>query len=232
MNLPAPAYDCALTALEWRWLRRARRELLRYAGGTVLELGAGTGANIPYYRYGHIASLVLTDRVHRRGAWMRRVKKVPGGPPVRTCSADAQSLPFGDGTFDTVVATLLFCSVECSSCGFREIQRVLRPGGTYLFLEHVVPDSPAGQRIAERITPLWRRISGGCHLNRDTLGFLEGSGFSVELLGSSGGVFRWGRATRENRGGAPMSSAGVSKGVDISLPNLSNIEKAQEESKL
>ncbi|MFW5827776.1 MAG: class I SAM-dependent methyltransferase, partial [Alkalispirochaeta sp.] len=114
---------------------------------------------------------------------------------VATTRIDAQRLPFPDNSFDTVVATLVFCSVECQPCGFDEILRVLKPSGRYLFLEHVRPDHPVMATLFDAVNPVWNQVSRGCNLNRDTLVVLRQAGFQIEWnVADRNGVFTWGAA--------------------------------------
>ncbi len=195
MNAPAGLYDAFMAPLERSTLRSIRRSLVGAARGAVLELGAGTGANIPFYRSSSAEKLVLSDWVDRRQTLLRRASAEKLPFPVEAFQVDAQKLPFADAHFDTIVSTLLFCSVSCVQCSFREIRRVLRPDGTLLFLEHVRPPARSMATITDMLTPLWRRISGGCHLNRDTIGALRQAGFLLNLEEPAAGVFRWGRAS-------------------------------------
>jgi SAM-dependent methyltransferase len=107
----------------------------------------------------------------------------------------AEVLPYPDDSFDTVVATLLFCSVDCPPCGFDEIARVLRPGGRYLFLEHVRPEPAGMARLFDVINPLWNGFSRGCNLNRDTVAAIRRGGLTIDQLHRDrNGVFVWGVA--------------------------------------
>jgi SAM-dependent methyltransferase len=149
----------------------ARRKMLRAAEGRVLEVGAGTGFNLPHYPPGP-SELVLTDELDgmlRRAE--RRAKHV--GREVVTTPAPVESLPFEDGSFDTVVGSLLLCSVEDQSRALGEIRRVLRPGGQYLFLEHIRSDDPKIARWQDRLEGVWGVIAFGCHPNRETLPRIE-----------------------------------------------------------
>jgi ubiquinone/menaquinone biosynthesis C-methylase UbiE len=154
-----------------------RRKLLAPAEGRVLEVGAGTGFNLPHYPEG-VADLTVTDgmdgmlrRATRRAAKLRRT--------IVTTRAPVESLPFADGSFDTVVASLLLCSVEDQDQALAEIRRVLRPGGQYLFLEHVRSADPKVARRQDRMEGVWGKIAMGCHPNRDTLPRIE-QAFAVE----------------------------------------------------
>jgi len=194
----ACGFDLFMAPLE-RWkLHRIRHALVPRAAGDVLELGAGTGVNLRYYDRDALSSLTLSDRDERRRVLTERIGRLssPLRERTRVDRVDAEVLPFADGSFDTVVATLLFCSVDCPPCGFDEIARVLRPGGRYLFLEHVAPVRPGTARVFDLVNPVWNTVSRGCNLNRDTLAEMERGGFTFESIHRDGddGVFVWGVA--------------------------------------
>jgi SAM-dependent methyltransferase len=154
-----------------------RRKLLAAAQGRVLEVGAGTGFNLPHYPQ-TAADLMLTDGLEgmlRRAR--RRAERV--GRQVETTTAPVESLPFEDASFDTVVASLLLCSVDDQDRALGEIRRVLKPGGQYLFLEHVRSDDPRTARRQDRLEGLWGALVFGCHPNRDTLPRIEAA-FAVQ----------------------------------------------------
>jgi ubiquinone/menaquinone biosynthesis C-methylase UbiE len=125
-----------------------RRKLLAAAAGRVLEVGAGTGFNLPHYPP-HVAELTLTDGSERM---LRRARRRSGrvGRPSVTARAPVEALPYADRSFDTVVASFLLCSVDDQDRALAEIRRVLRPGGSYLFLEHVRSHDPKLARKQER----------------------------------------------------------------------------------
>ncbi len=201
-------YDLFMAPLEHFILSSLRSTLIGKAAGSVLEIGAGTGVNLSYYRWEAIQKLILTDLkgndpsfrkiVQRR---LKELKKrvrernaVPGGspviPPLEWDALDVEHISFASGTFDTVVVSLLFCSVKNPLKGMSEVYRVLRPSGKLIFIEHVRPNDPCTATLFDRITPAWRRIASGCHLNRDTLSTIEKAGFTfVELYRPDGGVF-------------------------------------------
>jgi ubiquinone/menaquinone biosynthesis C-methylase UbiE len=157
----------------------ARRKLVADAQGRVLEVGAGTGFNLPHYPDG-ISELVVTDRID---GMLRRTEKRAGklGRPVQTTRAPVESLPYEDASFDTVVGSLLLCSVDDQGAALAEIRRVLRQGGQYLFLEHVRSDDPALARRQDRLEGIWKVVAFGCHPNRDTLSQIEDA-FDVERV--------------------------------------------------
>lgn len=210
-RLSAGLYDLFMHPLEYLRLARIRRVLLPRATGAVLEIGAGSGVNLRYYKPETITSLTVSDRSDRSLLYRERGRRYLGednSVPLSTAVIDAQTLPFPDGSFDTVVATLVFCSVECAPCGFDEIARVLRPGGRYLFLEHVRPSRVVTARAVDRINPVWNLISGGCNLNRDTLKAIGEAGFTVtvgnSLNGGDHGLFVWGEALRPTEEGRAL----------------------------
>jgi ubiquinone/menaquinone biosynthesis C-methylase UbiE len=177
-------YDIAMFPIERLGCRRVRREIVGDAAGWVLEVGAGTGLNLPYYR--RARQVVATDP---DAAMLRRARRRAAGAhvPVALLVADAQALPFPDGTFDTVVATCVFCTVPDPGAGFREIRRVLKSEGELRLLEHVRAPSPTAAWLQDRLTPAWSRVAGGCHLNRDTLATLREAGFAAQEMRSSFG---------------------------------------------
>ena len=141
------------------------------ATGRVLEIGGGTGFNLPYYG-DDVAELVVTDPLEGMLVRVaRRARQV--GRPVVTRRASAETLPFEDGSFDTIVGSLVLCSVDDQERALAEMRRVLRPGGSYLFLEHVRADDPKLARKQDRLEGIWGVVAFGCHPNRDTLARIE-----------------------------------------------------------
>ena len=174
----AALYDPLGVSMERRWMGRRRERLLSGARGAVLEVGSGTGANLSYYGDVERVTVVEPDPfMHKRLVQKLESARVP----VEVSAAGAEALPFPDGSFDTVVSTLVLCTVPDQRSALREIRRVLRPGGRLLFIEHV---RAAGSmaRWQDRIEPLWKRLLGGCHPNRDTVAAIEQAGFEMETL--------------------------------------------------
>jgi SAM-dependent methyltransferase len=163
-------------------IREKRRKLLAAASGRVLEVGAGTGFNLPHYP-DSVEDLTLTDGMD---GMLRRAERRAGetGRHVTTTRAPVESLPFEDNSFDTVVASLLLCSVDDQDRALAEIRRVLRPGGQYLFLEHVRSVDPKVARNQDRWEGVWGVVAMGCHPNRDTLPQIQ-SAFDVTELEQS-----------------------------------------------
>lgn len=170
-------YDLFMAPQEWLGLWKLRRKTIQDAEGRVLEVGVGSGLNFRYYEKASELVGIDPDPVLLRRA-RRRARKA--GFPVHLEAGDAQALPFADASFDTVVATLVFCSVPDALQGLREMRRVLRPGGRFLLLEHVRSAGPRMGRFQDFITPAWRRIAGGCHLNRETVATVREAGFEID----------------------------------------------------
>jgi ubiquinone/menaquinone biosynthesis C-methylase UbiE len=175
----APVYDRLASGSEDAGLREVRHGLIGEATGRVLEIGAGTGANLPHYD-GSVESLALTEP---ESPMLRRLQRAAREhvPAAQLLRAPAEDLPFEDDSFDTVVSTLVLCGVDDQPRALREARRVLRPGGRLLFLEHVRSDDPAFARFQDRINWL-NRFVVGCDCNRPTLATIERSGFTVSRL--------------------------------------------------
>lgn len=178
-NIFAAIYDPMSRKTEDAGLRDLRHGLLAQANGSVLEIGAGTGANLAHYD-GNVESLVFTEP---EPAMIRRLQKKAAdqAPLAKILRAPAEDLPFEDDTFDTVVSTLVLCGVDDQARSLREIRRVIRPGGRLLFLEHVRSDNPALARFQDRMNWL-NRFVVCCDCNRPTLSTIKATGFTVSRL--------------------------------------------------
>jgi ubiquinone/menaquinone biosynthesis C-methylase UbiE len=175
----ALTYDRMIAKSEKAGLRALREELLAGANGEVLEIGAGTGANLPFYGSG-VESLTMTEP---EPAMLRRLQgrareQAPGAMILR---APAEDLPFEDDTFDVAVSTLVLCGVGDQPRALRELRRVLRPGGRLLFIEHVRSDDVKLARKQDRLNGL-NRFVVGCDCNRPTLDSIRQAGFTVTQL--------------------------------------------------
>jgi ubiquinone/menaquinone biosynthesis C-methylase UbiE len=166
-------YDALCSVCERTGLARWRRWLVAGARGLTLDVGCGTGRNLPLYRNG--VGVIGLDPAR---ASLRRARR--RAPRARLVCGSAEALPFHDGTFDTVVSGLVFCSVPDARRGLTEVRRVLRPDGRLRMLEHVRSTRPWKARLQDRLERFWVRISGGCHPNRDTERVVQGSGFVIE----------------------------------------------------
>ncbi|MEA2124042.1 MAG: hypothetical protein QOI80_824 [Solirubrobacteraceae bacterium] len=172
----AATYDRALAKTEAAGLRAHREALVPEAGGDVLEIGGGTGANLPFY--GEVGSLTITEPEAPMAK--RLTPSLPAD--ARLVRARAEELPFPDDSFDTVVSTLVLCTVDDQPRALRELRRVLRPGGRLLFIEHVRSEDPKLARWQDRVQPVHGFIAHGCRCNRPTVGGIRAAGFDVERL--------------------------------------------------
>lgn len=163
----AAIYEPFLWLGERRGMRTRRRRLLAGASGRVLEIGAGTGLNLPHYP-GDIEELVLAEPVEEMAERID-VSVRDDDLPVSVVQTPAEELPFADGSFDTVVSTMVLCTVTDPARAIAEIRRVLRPGGRLLFCEHVRSDSPRMARWQDRLAGPWASFAEGCRCDRDTL---------------------------------------------------------------
>lgn len=172
----AAGYDRVMASTEEAGLGAHRSALLARVNGTVLELGGGTGANLPYFGRA-VDDLVITEP---EDAMARRLeaKLVDHALPVRVVRTPAELLPFEPETFDAVVSTLVLCTVEDPALALAEAHRVLRPGGRLVFVEHVRSTDPGLARWQDRLHRPWKALGHGCHCNRATAASIEQAGFS------------------------------------------------------
>jgi SAM-dependent methyltransferase len=157
-----------------------RARLLAGLTGTVIEVGAGQGRNFPHYP-DTVTAVVAVEPDHTlRGHAEHAARRVP--TMVTVMPGHADDLPAPPGMFDAAVASLVLCSVPRPATALAEIRRVLRPNGTLHFYEHVRSPSAGYGRVQDVITPVWSRLGGGCHPNRDTVEAIESAGFHIEQL--------------------------------------------------
>ncbi|MBI3247843.1 MAG: class I SAM-dependent methyltransferase [Deltaproteobacteria bacterium] len=165
-------------------LRQQRQEVMQAASGRVLEIGIGTGANLPFYTdqataiVGIEPSTALLDRARAR---------VQQLPPTRQAAVvlqpgSAEHLDFADANFDTVVACLVFCTIPQAETAAREMYRVLKPGGRVVFFEHVRASTATLTKWQDRLNELWGKFACGCHINRDTKSLFASVGFQYQEL--------------------------------------------------
>jgi ubiquinone/menaquinone biosynthesis C-methylase UbiE len=175
-GLFALTYDRQIAKVERAGLAEKRRRLLAGASGRVLEIGAGTGANLAHYGEG--VELTITEPEE---PMLKRLRQRVDAEAPRTevVQAPAEALPFEDASFDTAVTTLVLCGVDDQSRALSELRRVLRRGGRLLFIEHVRSEDPGRARWQDRINFLSRFVSC-CDCNRSTLASIEAAGFEVE----------------------------------------------------
>jgi len=175
----ATVYDPLLALGELAGLRRLRRRLLASARGRVVELGAGTGLNLRHYPDGLEALILVEPDAAMRRRLRRRVRA--HGRVADIVEASAERLPLADHSVDTIVATLVLCTVDEPQRALEEIARVLRPDGELLFVEHVRADATRLARWQDRLSRPWRRFACGCHCNRATVELMRACGFELEI---------------------------------------------------
>lgn len=176
----AAIYDRGLRATEEAGLRRMRRETLAQASGRTVDVGAGTGVNAGLFP-STVSELVLAEPDPHMLKKLR-VKLERSGEEAAAIEAPAESLPFADHSVDTVVFTLVLCTVPDPAAALAEAARVLRPGGKLLFVEHVRSREPSLARWQDRLEKPWRFLADGCHCNRDTVATIEASPFELDQV--------------------------------------------------
>ncbi|HLM06086.1 MAG TPA: class I SAM-dependent methyltransferase [Blastococcus sp.] len=176
-HLLAAVYDPFLALGERRGMSDNRRALLATAAGRVLEIGAGTGANLIAYPP-DLDALVVTEP---DPGMVRRLKRnvARHRPEAEVLCVGAESLPFPDGAFDVVVSTLVLCTVPDPAAAVTEARRVLRPGGRLLYVEHVRSEDARLARRQDRLASPWRAFAAGCRCNQSTLDVLSAA-FELE----------------------------------------------------
>ena len=180
--LSAFFYDSLLAKSEEACLTEWRSELVKHVHGNVLEIGAGTGANILFYPKNGIELTLSEPDKHMRTQLEEKVKD-EGLDHVTISSHTIEENHRPDATFDCVVSTLVCCSVPNLASAFSEIKRILKPDGYFIFLEHVGAEKGTKRRRWQnRLTPLWCKISGNCHLNRETEIALKNAGFTFKEI--------------------------------------------------
>lgn len=184
----AALYDGIIESFNRAGLGRLRRQLVGQLSGDVLEIGVGTGLNFRYYGPGARVTGIEPEMALLRAAKARARQR-----GYRLEQACAQALPFPDASFDIVVSTLVFCSIPETvlTAALAEIRRVLRPGGKLLQLEHTRTGKRWFDAVLDAIAPLWLKLSGGCHVNRNTPALLARSGWRLERHDRrAGGIYR------------------------------------------
>ena len=165
-----------------------RREMVGRAQGVVLELGAGNGLNFAFYQPDKVERVVAVEPdTTMRSLAQSRLEAAP--VPITLVEGAVESLPFSDASFDCVVATLVWCSVLDPMQGLREVQRILKPGGSLLMIEHVRAPGKLAALIQDMAVPFTTRFAGNCHWNRDTAQFVRDAGFQNTAVQSYGSRF-------------------------------------------
>ncbi len=159
-----------------------RQRLLSAAEGRILEIGVGSGHNFRYYseRANHVIGLDPSPKLLSMARETIRSQAFPF--PVELLQASAEAIPLRSGSLDTVVTTWTLCTIPNVTSALAEMCRVLKPDGRFLFVEHGLSPDPAVRRWQDRLTPIWKRISGGCHLNRAISQLVQDAGFRIDRI--------------------------------------------------
>ena len=174
-RLFAAGYDLLNSGVEGRVVP-FRRRTAGLARGDVLEVGGGTGANLPFYPPEATVTFIEPDPYMARRLRGHILSQRRQASIVQQVG---ESLPFADASFDTVVTTLVLCMVHDADAVVREVRRVLKPGGVFLFYEHVISPRPRGQWWQNKLNPVWKCLTTGCNLDRDLTGSIEQAGFAT-----------------------------------------------------
>ena len=166
-----------------RPVEKLRARVASGLSGEVLEVGFGSGRNVPHYPAAVVDVAAVDPAMYGRVLAAGRV--AASRVPVRYVGLDGQELPLADESIDSVLVTWTLCSIPDIDRALSEMRRVLRPGGAIHFIEHGRSPNPGIAKWQDRLTPLWGRIMGGCHLNRPIPELLSGSGFALTRLETS-----------------------------------------------
>jgi ubiquinone/menaquinone biosynthesis C-methylase UbiE len=176
----ASMYDRMTAAVENAGLRAHRERLLGGARGRVLEIGAGTGHNLPFYPERVEAITVTEPEAPMARRLAQKIREQPRA--IELVQAPAEQLPLGDAQFDTVVSTLVLCTVVDQARALRELRRVLKPGGRLLFIEHVRSDDAGLAKWQDRLNGINKVVAHGCNCNRATVDAIRAAGFTITSL--------------------------------------------------
>ncbi|WP_020649343.1 class I SAM-dependent methyltransferase [Solimonas variicoloris] len=162
-------------------IQKERAKLVPRALGRVLEIGIGTGRNLPFYDRERLSALYGLDpaaQMHR----LARKRAAEAGIGIELLDLPAERIPSDDASFDTVVTTFTLCTIPDAVAALREMRRALRPQGQLLFCEHGLAPDAGVRRWQNGLTPVWKPLAGGCHLNRDIPALLAAGGFEITEL--------------------------------------------------
>ncbi len=186
----ASIYDALMLPADRLGFEQVRRMVVRSARGRVLEIGAGTGLNFKHFENADCVLAIEPDPFMLKRAV----------PRVKTCAAltqaRAEELPFPDKSFDTVVSTLTFCTIGNPLKAAQEIKRVLKDDGCFFFAEHPIADKPFLANAERLVTPLWKKLAGGCHLDRDIVSYFEAGGLRISEIIRLDSFFVAGKASK------------------------------------
>lgn len=159
-------------------IARQRDKVVPKARGKVLEIGMGTGLNLRHYDSTKVVQLVGIDPGIAHGKVQKRIQR--SELPVTLVDLSAETLPFDDGEFDSVVVTYSLCTIPDAVAALREMRRVLKADGRLLYCEHGLSPDTGVQRWQHRLNPAWKKVAGGCNLDRDIPALLEQAGFILQ----------------------------------------------------
>jgi ubiquinone/menaquinone biosynthesis C-methylase UbiE len=174
--------------LEWtcgsKPVRRQRQKVVPLAEGRVLEIGIGTGLNLPFYDAAKVERIIGLEPAEQM---LRRAKARSGNLPfeVAYLALEGERIPLDRQSVDTVLVTYTLCTIPDALNALEGMRRVLKPGGRLIFCEHGIAPDAAVRRWQNRLNPLWGRLGGGCNLNRDIPALIEGSGFDIDDLSNA-----------------------------------------------
>lgn len=171
-------YERISAESERRGTAEHRDRLLAGLAGRVIEVGGGNGLNFRHYPATVTEVVAVEPDEYLRGLAEKAAKNAP--VPVHVVAGHATALPVSDDEFDAAVASLVLCSISAVTAALAEVRRVLKPGGELRFFEHVRSNNAVFGLLEDTITPVWSRIGGGCHPNRDTATTIEASGFTID----------------------------------------------------
>jgi len=162
-------------------IRKQREKIVPLAEGVVLELGFGTGLNLPHYDFSKVARVFALEPSE---GMLRRARKAAAksGAPVEILAETAEALSLGPASVDTVLVTYSLCTIPDARAALEGARRALKPGGRLLFCEHGLSPDPEVRRSQAKVEPIWKRIAGGCHLTRDIPALIASAGFEIEKL--------------------------------------------------
>ncbi len=188
----ASIYDAFMVPADKLGFEQVRRMVVKNARGRVLEIGAGTGLNFQHFEKADCVLAIEPDPFMLSRAIGR----------IRDCAAltraRAEELPFPDNSFDTVVSTLTFCTIGDPLKAASEIRRVLKDDGCFFFAEHPIAEQHALAKAEKLLTPLWKRVAGGCHLDRDIVSYFRSAGLNIAEIIRLDSFFVAGRASKSD----------------------------------
>jgi ubiquinone/menaquinone biosynthesis C-methylase UbiE len=170
-------------SMRQRRLAPYRHRVVSSATGRVLEVGIGSGLNLPFY--GNAVAEIIGIEPSRKLLGMANEAARKSQIPLRLVEGTAEAIPIEDHSIDTVVTTWTMCSIPEIQSALQEMRRVLKPGGHLLFVEHGRAPEPGVRWWQDHLTPAWKHFSGGCHLNRAIGELIEKAGFRIERLEKS-----------------------------------------------